>query len=188
MGISIHYGGKIDDLERISNLLEELTDIAKAMRWEFTRISAVENASKLTGIIVTPANQCEPLTFLFDGDGNLRCFADLLEHPLQTTESSFTSSTKTQFTSVDTHIWIIALLRYLKKHYLSNLQVTDEGDYWETEDRNRLINKREFLNLKIRQISVGFENIPTDESNDLNPSIEAIVEQIEKIVRKLQGD
>ena len=44
-------------------------------------------------------------------------------------------SVKTQFDSPDTHIWIIGLLKYLKKRYIANLEVRDEGEYWETGNR-----------------------------------------------------
>ena len=49
----------------------------------------------------------------------------------------------------DLHIWIIGLLKYLKKHYLANLEVSDEGGYWETGDRKELEAKMQFLNEKI---------------------------------------
>ncbi len=43
-------------------------------------------------------------------------------------------STKTQFAGREVHKKIIDLLKYLKEKYFSELNVYDEGQYWETGD------------------------------------------------------
>lgn len=40
--------------------------------------------------------------------------------------------------AVSTHILIVTLLRYLQKTYISNLEVTDQTDFWETLDFKQL--------------------------------------------------
>jgi len=54
---------------------------------------------------------------------------------------------------VGTHLWIVGLLRYLKSKYLPDLEVNDEGGYWETGDIPELERRREFLNAKMAELA-----------------------------------
>jgi hypothetical protein len=48
----------------------------------------------------------------------------------------------------------VGLLKYVKKRYVSDLQVSDEGQYWETGDIRILRERMEFIGKKIEQLSV----------------------------------
>lgn len=60
---------------------------------------------------------------------------------------------KTQFAGPETHVWIVGLLKYIQKHYLPELQVRDEGEYWETGNYETLKEKMNLINDKIEVIS-----------------------------------
>ena len=45
------------------------------------------------------------------------------------------------------------MLKYLKKRYISDLQVSDEGQYWETGDVRVLKKKMDFIGGKIEQLA-----------------------------------
>lgn len=183
MGLSIHYQGGIDRIEDIPKLVEELEDIAESMGWMSQRINDDESDPNFRGILVNPKGECEPLCFLFDRAGKLRGLMDLISDQVEPTKYSYYNSTKTQFVEVDTHVWIIGLLRYLKKHYLSDLSVTDEGDYWETENLETLKRKKDFLQSKIDQLGEAFEAVePLPE----NISTDELVARIEAMVKKLK--
>lgn len=182
MGISIHYRGGIDRTEDIPHLVAELADIAESMDWQHQPINADEVDPDFFGIIVNPSGQCEPLCFIFDRRGRLRNLADLITNQVEATEYSEYCATKTQFTTAETHIWIIGLLRYLKKHYMSDLIVTDEGEYWETENRETLVEKRDFLQGKIDALGEGLEGAKEELEG---ASLEDIVAKIEQIAHKL---
>lgn len=180
MGLTIHYQGGIDRTDLFPKLINELEDIAAAMDWKSQRVDEGELDPIFRGIIISPSDHCEALCFIFDQSGRLRCLADLVLGQVEPTKTSHYCATKTQFTSVETHIWIIGLLRYLKKHYFSNLKVTDEGEFWETEDRQALTTKKEFLQTKIDQIAEGLQSADFQ----ANPqSLDDIVAHIERIVR-----
>jgi hypothetical protein len=51
-------------------------------------------------------------------------------------ESSYlyTLSVKTQFAGFEIHQLIIQLFRYLSKKYFADFKMSDEGQYWETND------------------------------------------------------
>jgi len=186
MGISIHYRGGIDRTEDIPKLVEELADIAESMDWQHQPINDDEADPDFFGIIVNPKGECEPLTFIFDRRGRLRNLADLITDQIEPTEYSEYCATKTQFATAETHIWIIGLLRYLKKHYMSDLIVSDEGEYWETENRDALIEKRGFLQGKISALAGGLEGAKEELEG---ASLDEIVGHIEGIAKKLhEGD
>lgn len=178
MGLTIHYQGGIDRTDLIPRLTSELEDIAGSMGWKSQCVGEGEPDSDFRGIIISPSDHCEPLSFIFDQAGRLRCLADLILGQTEPTEFSGYCATKTQFTSVETHIWIIGLLRYLKKHYIHDLKVTDEGEFWETEDRAGLIEKTEFLQSMIEQIAEGLHS---PEFQGDPQSLDDIVAHIEKI-------
>ena len=60
---------------------------------------------------------------------------------------------KTQFAGPETHVWIVGLLKYIQEHYLPELQVRDEGEFWETGNHETLKEKMNLINNKIDVIS-----------------------------------
>ena len=62
---------------------------------------------------------------------------------------------KTQFGSLQGHIAIVHLLDAIGQQYCSNLQVTDEGEYYENRDINQLTQKRQLLNTAISSMAEG---------------------------------
>jgi len=110
---------------------------------------------------------------------------DLISDQVEPTKYSYFNSTKTQFLPIETHAWIIGLLRYLKKHYLSDLNVRDEGGYWETENLETLKEKKDFLQTKINQLGNALEKAePLPEGL----SIDELIARIEAIVKKTQHE
>lgn len=200
MGIAIKYKGQINSLELISPFIGELIDISKDMNWHYTVLDEdlsksntakleVKNGSAeikghlpLKGIGITPHNDCESLSFFFDANRNIRdiCLFTLSDG-FKDLEYSYVSI-KTQYSPVEVHITIIKLLKYLKKKYLNNLEVIDEGEYWETEDKEHLEKKIEFLSLKIEMVS----NILKKNLLNINEnhSAEDLVDKIEKILKE----
>jgi len=172
MGVTIHYRGTLDDLSRIDDLCRELADIGKSMQWKTdtrddswlgpptARLMNEHGAVKIKGnlavkgVTMSPGNGAESLSFKFDAKGRLRSLMDLLsESEGQPIMERPWVSVKTQFASPDLHVWIIGLLKYLQKHYISDLEVSDEGEYWETGDRDALVAKMQFINEKINWVS-----------------------------------
>ena len=89
---------------------------------------------------------------------------------------------KTQFSSPDVHIRVIGLLKYLKKKYISNLEVRDEGEYWEKADFKILKEKMDFINSKINYLS---SELSSDRLGDIKGlSAEEIAARIERLLKK----
>lgn len=172
MGVSIHYRGLLNDTTQLPVLSDELADIADTMGWQSTRLeddwrepanarlvgssngARIDGHLGLKGVQITPGPEGESLSFFFDREGALRSpmsMVLILEGTLKPKHAWI--SIKTQFLSPEIHIWIIGLLKYLKKRYISDLEVSDEGMYWETGDIDVLIDKMDLINAKIECIS-----------------------------------
>lgn len=154
MGVTIQYRGKISDKRIIFQLIEEVEDIAKTEGWLYQTLNenwAMEPTAKLEssegpgiqivghtglkGLRFQPHPECESVWLFFNYAGILttpfRVALDAEEHYPK--RKSWVS-TKTQFSTLATHVKIINLFRYLKKKYIHDLELMDETGYWETAD------------------------------------------------------
>jgi hypothetical protein len=202
MGVTLHYRGSLDDPRRLPALCDELDGIAQAMGWTSTRIdddyiapadarlshesgsANIEGNTGLKGIVLAPDDGCESLWFCFDRAGQLRSLLGqvlILDGTLKPEESW--ASTKTQFSSPERHVWLVGLLRYVQKHFISNLEVHDDGGYWDTGDLAELRRRMNLINAKIGELSAAFSS---SRFADLaGQSTEEIVAAIENLVREL---
>jgi hypothetical protein len=201
MGIAIHYRGMLDDLSSIDDLCRELADIGKSMGWN-THVLNDSWTAPLTaelvnedgtvkikgnlgvkGVTISPGDGAESLSFEVDAKGRLQSLMNILAqcegHP--TMEQPWVS-VKTQFASPDLHVWIIGLLKYLQRRYISDLEVSDEGGYWETGDRKALEAKMQFLSEKINWVS---NELTSTEFGDMKGL--AAEEIAARIAQHLQG-
>ena len=169
MGVSIHYRGKLNDTAMLPALCDEVGDIADSLGWPATTLdddwstppdATLKNGGKveghlgLKGIQITPHPDSEPLVLFFDRDGRLRSpmtMLLILDGTLQP-ETAWVPM-KTQFSTPDTHVCVVGLLKYLKKRYISNLEVSDESEYWDTGDRRKLEDDMSLLNGKLQRLS-----------------------------------
>ena len=163
MGLTIHYSARLKNRILLPELINEVADICQSMDWKAKRVNEIikmkeEVAFKppltdnknihLEGIYFNPP-QCESviLTFLSSGwtSSSLhlrvaKSYEDIESYPIfkKLPKLVYTMHTKTQRGGVDTHIAIVKLLKYLEKKYFMEMHVSDEGNYWETMDKNIL--------------------------------------------------
>jgi hypothetical protein len=91
-------------------------------------------------------------------------------------------SVKTQFAGPETHVWIVGLLKYLKEHFMADLEVDDEGDYWETGNLETLTAKMDLISEKIHMLSNEFSRINRGHIDKFSP--DELATMIEALVRK----
>jgi hypothetical protein len=199
MGVSIHYRGRAADIAKIKTLCDELAAIADKMNWHYicldedwsqsadlkmdvtTKGSYISGHLPLKGIALTPHTKCETLPFFFDAYGLLRDpinMVNISEGTLKQEDSWI--SVKTQYAGPETHVWIIGLLKYLKKHYLQDLAVQDEGKYWETGNFEVLKEKMDLVGKKIAAVTtelsrVSKGHIESFSADELASMIEALL-------------
>ena len=188
MGVTIHYRGQLADVGKLNILCDELVQIAEKMDWSYSRLD--EDWSKpadvrlehdergahivghlsLKGISFKPHPRCESVSFFFDSSGQL---CDLMgvvlisEGSLKPEDAWI--AVKTQFAGPEIHQWIVGLLKYLKEHYIPDLEVRDEGEYWETGDFEVLKEKMNFLNEKMDAVAGELSRVTGDHLERLSP-------------------
>ena len=82
---------------------------------------------------------------------------------------------KTQFGPLQGHVALVELLEAIKREFITNLEVNDEGRYWENRDPAE-------LSVKIHSLSKAIDGV-ADKIKQYGLSDEA-AEQVARIVRK----
>jgi hypothetical protein len=175
MGITIHYKGSLRDAALTAELAEEIADICKSMGWQYETVGKDD----VSGIIFQPHPKCEIVELVFDRKGRLinpLVYPD--DDPALMVEWVHT---KTQFAGPDVHIAVVKLLKYLKRKYLTDLEVEDEGEYWTREDRAYLLNKFAFLNKAIAMVG---NLLASSEPPAGKISAEELADRIEELLKK----
>jgi len=205
MGVTIHYRGKIKKKEDADVLAEEIADFAETLGWNFKiwredwslpNTASLEGSLDeirlsgqipLRGITLYPHKSSEPLSLTFNPDGYLvDGWGMALLAGQKISIEQLWLSTKTQFAPIEIHITIIKLLRYLKKKYIPELAVHDDGGYWIDENANELKQRIGVINRALDQL----EDALTADSPNLSgsKSAEEIANRIEEIMRKKFGN
>ena len=90
--------------------------------------------------------------------------------------------TKTQFAPIEIHMAICDLLHLIQDDYFPSLQVSDEGEYFETRDAQQLAQKIGFLSGIMDRLE---QKLSEEDSDD--PAVNAIrnaVDQVEQLEGK----
>ena len=197
MGLTFHYQGTIKEVKRIADLSDEVKDICETMNWRYQNRDfefkldkhvmqhiGFENKASiaLRGIMFCPHPESEWVYLYFTEKGQLTSpatlqFVDTSIEP----EFIFSAFTKTQYAGPEVHIAVLKLLDYLDKKYELSLQITDEGEYWETKDETRLKNNFERNGVLIDMVAHAMEG--TETTPAMTPL--GILKQIEDILKKI---
>jgi hypothetical protein len=182
MGISIHYRGCIKNLDCLQTLKRDLIRIAKESNWNYHDLTQQQDVVE---VVLQIHPDCESVFFLLDANGRLH-------NPVHTenTPESEWCFVKTQDAPLDVHVLIINLLRYLQKNYLSDLEVIDEGGFWENEDLDALKANRDFITQKMDLVTKALSDMKApigwkDENSIGDLVEEAILKKAESEKRKL---
>ena len=132
MGVTIHFEGRLRNPEAYQAVVHMARRFADEHGWEhepiaetITTLKRVRNEEELDyeglvkGVVLQPHQNSEPLRFEFDSDLYVQEY------------------TKTQFAPLETHIAVVGLLKKIER-YFEKLEVFDEGEYYETQDRDTL--------------------------------------------------
>jgi len=174
MGLTFYYSGRIRDYKEIDTLVDEVADLCKGLNWSYTIIADEE----LKGILIN-APGSEPLWFMFTPDGRT-CSIVNLKFCKPDDPFFSTIHVKTQYAGPEVHMALIKMLRYMSEKYFSEIEVMDEGEFWEKGDEENL--RRIFANY------TGAINMFTEmlEKLDRIPgeSAEALAVRIEQMVKE----
>ncbi len=91
---------------------------------------------------------------------------------------------KTQFGSLEGHVAVVEMFRALKAEFFPDLEVSDEGGYWEKGDLRELAQKREFLQSAIKMLGEGLEQFGLSAEAAEDPEI--VVARIARVAKMVQ--
>lgn len=178
----------IDDLRRVSaehnwkyHVIDD--DFDAQLDAELTRregdapAAVIKGSLGLKGIVLNVGPGAEPLAILFDRSGVLTDMLQQVSWIESNGQAERFTMCKTQFAGIDSHIHVIEVLDGLKKSYIPDLVVNDEGGYWESRDKRILAEKRIFLSQCLRHTEKVISEIELSGDDARDP--EAIASRIE---------
>src|SRR5438128_4399057 len=135
MGITIAYRGRLADLTRIEDFEDRLVDLALEVGGlaQIWRNHARENPERMVrGVILDLSPGQESTSLLLSPEGWLIGLADIEDAERGRLKEPPWCITKTQFGPIEGHVALVEMFTALRREFLPDLEVNDEGRYWET--------------------------------------------------------
>jgi len=187
MGLSFHYSGRIADPESLPSLIEEVEEIAKVFQWKYfvfdrqlpeNTIGKPDYNQQIYGICITPPN-CETIDICFLSNGRMSSPAHLKFFGKSEIQAEskylYMLSVKTQYAGIETHKFVIQLFRYLDKKYFTDFTMSDEGQYWETNDVALLETTFKRYTDLIDGFALAIETIPIQADENIESYFERLM-------------
>jgi len=187
MGLSFHYSGSIAKPELLPGLIEEIQDIANVYNWKYfiferefpeNYFGKPDYNQNIYGICFTPTN-CETISICFLSNGRMSDVMHLQFYGKTETDDEhcylYMLSVKTQYAGVESHQFIMHLFRYLNTKYFVDFKMTDEGEYWETNDEELLkLNFKKYAGL-ITGFASAIESYPVQSGENIESYLERLL-------------
>lgn len=158
MGITIHYRGTLDDVRQIETMEDRVLDLVFALGGRATvwRSYADHDRSRVVrGLIIEMEPGQDTFSLLVSPEGHLTSLFQIEDAEKAPFDKPPYCFVKTQFGSMQGHIAIVLVLDALQQTFVSNLQVSDEGEYYENRDVNELARKLQSLRTALSSMSDG---------------------------------
>lgn len=190
MGLTIHYSGTFKKAASLSGMIEEVRDIAEAHQWKYNIFETEFPADhwgkpdyndKIYGINFTPPD-CETVSLTFLSNGRMSSHVSLHfygktdDRPEQ--DFLYMQFTKTQFAGAEIHKFIVHLFRHLQGKYFEHMEVSDEGQYWETNDPELLDKTFAQYTFLIDSFSNAVEIFPMEDGEDYEDYFKRLAKRI----------
>ncbi|WP_442485029.1 hypothetical protein [Aeoliella sp. SH292] len=186
--MTIHYRGKLADPAQLETLEDLLIDLILELggQVEVWRSVAEHDSSRVVrGLLVNIEPGQETLSLLFSPEGFLTPLVYISEAELGTMEPLPWCSIKTQYGTPVGHAAVVEILTLLLDHFLPDLEVHDETEYWEHRDPQRMIAALNRNAMILRTFADALENTHlTDEALE---SPEIVATRIDRIALLVQA-
>jgi len=201
MGLTLHYSARLKESERLPELAAEVEDICLSLDWRYHDLDMTVEVPaaamplepgdsdpkpvRLRGIFFTPP-ECETafLTFTPSGRTSTPLQLNIAEDLCNVApEMVYSIHVKTQYAGLDMHVALVTLLKYLEHKYFHPMEVLDEGNFWDTLDKDVLRAHFDDYWSLINIVKGALEN----EQWQLSDSPLKLTERIEQAIRRSLG-
>lgn len=193
MGITIHYSGRFNPAATLSNMIEEVEEIASIYQWPFRSferefddddaLGLETYTDKIYGIGFTPP-ESETVFICFLSNGRMSSPVNLMIWANSEKEEEkqylYNVFAKTQFAGPAVHKTVVQLLKYIESKYLLDLDVHDEGNYWNTLDEQLLEKTFVEYGSLIDAFKNMLENIPKEDGEETEDYLHRLTKYIRK--------
>ena len=141
------------------------------------------------GVILSIAPGQESTSLLISPEGWLIGLVDIQNAEDGRLEEPPWCFVKTQFGPVEGHVLLVEILAALKREFFSELDVSDDGSYWETRDFAELVRRRALTEAAIGGLAEGLRRHGLSREAAEDPSIllrhiERVAEQVHRILSR----
>jgi hypothetical protein len=182
MGVTIHYRGTLTDIERLVDFEDRVLDLALELGGQAKIWRSADDADRsrmIRGVLLNLCPGQETTSLLVSPEGWLINLFDIEDAKKGTIDGPSECFVKTQFGTVEGHVALVEMLTLLKREFLPDLEVTDEGEYWETRNLETLVAKFKQLEAALNGIAEGLEKFGLSE--EAAEDREILVRRIERI-------
>ena len=184
MGLTIFYRGFIADVARVEDFEDRVLDLAletgaQAQIWRST--CDRDPRRVVRGLILDLYPGQETTSLLISPEGWLINLFEIEAAEKGQLDEPPWCFVKTQFGPVEGHVALVELLVALKKEFLPNLEVRDEGSYWESRDLETLRRTFARVGAMIDGLAEGLRRYGM--SADAAEDPEIVAARIERVAR-----
>jgi hypothetical protein len=186
MGITIAYRGRLSDLTRVEDFEDRLLDLAldvggQAQIW---RSFADDDPRRVVrGVILDLAPGQESTSLLLSPEGWLIGLMDIEDAERGKLTEPPWCFTKTQFGPLESHVALIEMFLALRREFLPDLEVSDEGGYYPTRDLAELTRRHSQVQGAIDGLAEGLRRHGLSPEAAEDPGI--LLKRIERIAAQV---
>lgn len=158
MGVTISYRGSLADLDRVEDFEDRALDLALELggQGRIWRSCDDDNPRRVVrGVVLNLFPGQEPTSLLISPEGWLINLFEIEEAEKGQLAGPPWCWVKTQFGPIEGHVALVEMLSALKRESLPDLEVLDEGGYWETRDLATLAAKLKQVQAAINGLAEG---------------------------------
>lgn len=188
MGVTIHYRGRLADMDRVEDFEDRVIDLVLELGGNVRLWRSADDADPsrmVRGLFVDLAPGQETTSLLLSPEGWLVHLFQIEEAEKGLLDEPPWCFVKTQFGSIEGHVALVELLTALKAEFFADLEVSDEGGYWERRDLNELQQKMAFVQHAIDALADALDADGLSHEAAEDPQI--LTTRIERLARQVHA-
>ena len=187
MGITISYRGAMPSLDRVEDFEDRVLDLAlelggHAHIWRTT--SDKDRSRVVRGVVLDLCPGQETTSLLISPEGWLIGLTDIEDAESGKLEKMPWCFVKTQFGTLEGHVALVEMFAALRAEFFPDLEVRDEGDYWETHDVDELAKKLASQQAANEKFAKGIQQFGLTSEAAKDPQI--LMARITRIAQMVQ--